>query len=142
MTAQAADLIGSWRMVSWTRMATATAETTDALGPDPLGYIACHADGRMMATVFRRDRARLGDARWSDAEKAALFDPMLACVARWTLEADRVIHHIEGAWSPDWEIDLSRPFAPEGDRLTIGAAPGVDPITGEAVLYAMAFRKV
>lgn len=140
--ADAAALIGSWRMISWTREAPRTGELRDVLGPDPIGYIAYHADGRMMATVLRRDRPRPSGAPWRAEEKAALFDDMLAYVASYTLEEGRVTHHVEGAWDPRWEIDLSRPFALDGDRLVISGAPGTDPETGEAILYRMEFRKV
>ncbi|MSU90126.1 hypothetical protein GE300_10940 [Rhodobacteraceae bacterium 2CG4] len=136
------DLIGSWRMLSWTREAVATGEVRDALGPDPVGYIAYHADGRMMATVFRRDRPARGPGGWSVEQRADLFDSMLAYVAAYTLDGDRVVHHVERAWNPDWQIDLSRPFTLRGDRLTISGAPGRDPVTGEQVIYRMEFRKV
>ena len=135
-------LLGSWRMLSWTRTATATGETTDALGPDPIGYIAYHADGRMMASVFRRDRPRPSETGWSEADKARLFDDMLAYVARWELDGDRVVHHVDGSWNPVWGGALSRPFVLDGDRLTISGAPGTDPRTGEEVIYRMEFRRV
>ncbi len=138
----AAALIGSWRMLSWTRESVATGAVSDVLGADPVGYIAYHPDGRMMATVFARSRPA-GDGRpRGPKEKAALFDTMLAYVARYTLQADRVVHHVEAAWNPDWQIDLSRPFRLDGDRLVISGAPNVDPLTGEDVLYRMEFRKV
>ncbi len=60
--ATAEELIGSWRMDAWTRTSVETGKTTDALGPDPIGYIAYHRDGRMMASVFRRDRLPATDA--------------------------------------------------------------------------------
>lgn len=135
-------LIGSWTMESWTRTSVATGETTDALGPSPIGYIAYHADGRMMATVFRRDRLPPGDTSLSVADKAQLFDDMLAYVASYTLEEDRVVHHLDGSWNPHWGGDVSRPFKLEGDRLIISGAPGIDPRTGEEVIYRMEFRKV
>lgn len=135
-------LIGSWRMDSWTRTSVVTGETTDALGPSPIGYIAYHADGRMMATVFRRHRLEPKGEAWSESEKAELFDDMLSYVASYTLEDDRVVHHVEGAWNPNWAGDVSRPFKLEGDRLVISGAPGVDPKTGDEVIYRMEFRKV
>jgi hypothetical protein len=49
-------LLGTWKMVSWTRKVLATGEVSDAMGPDPIGYIAYHADGRMMALVLKSDR--------------------------------------------------------------------------------------
>jgi hypothetical protein len=128
-------------MISWTRTTVATGEVTDALGPDPLGYIAYHADGRMMATVFRRDRPVLAGPP-GDAEKGVLFDTMLAYVARYTLEDGQVTHHVEGAWNPNWQIDLTRPFTLSGRHLTISGAPGADPATGEEVIYRMEFEKV
>ncbi|MBV7393138.1 lipocalin-like domain-containing protein [Mameliella sediminis] len=140
--ADAQDLIGSWRMVSWTRQALATGAVTDAQGPNPLGYIAYHGDGRMMATVFQRNRPVRDSARWSTEQKAELFDTMLAYVAAYTLDGDKIIHHVEGAWNPDWEIDLTRPFTLSGTRLVISGAPGVDPVTGEQVIYRMEFEKV
>lgn len=140
--ADASALIGSWRMLSWTRTSVSTGKTTDALGPSPIGYIAYHPDGRMMASVFRRDRPSPGPAGWTDVEKARLFDDMLAYVASYTLEGDRVVHHVDGSWNPIWGGELSRPFTLEGDRLVISGAPGTDPATGEEVVYRMEFTKV
>jgi hypothetical protein len=136
------DLLGSWRMNSWTRKAVETGDVADALGPEPIGYIAYHADGRMMATVFRRDRLSSSATGWSVAEKSQLFDDMLAYVASYSLEGDRVVHHVDGSWNPNWHGDLSRPFVLEGDRLVISGAPGIDPRTGEEVVYRMEFVKV
>jgi hypothetical protein len=134
-------LIGSWRMLSWTRTAVATGIVTDALGPDPIGYIAYHEDGRMMATVFQRARPKL-DGPPGQAEKADLFDTMLAYVARYSLQDGQVTHHVEAAWNPNWQIDLTRPFTLSGKRLTISGAVGTDPATGEDVIYQMEFEKV
>ena len=136
------ELIGTWRMDAWTRTSVETGETTDALGPAPIGYIAYHADGRMMATVFRRDRPAPREGGWSEAEKAEMFDDMLAYVASYTLKGDRVVHHIDGSWNPNWAGDVSRPFELQGGKLVISGAPGVDPATGEEVVYRMEFTKV
>lgn len=136
------DLLGSWRIVSWTMTSVATGESRDALGPDPVGYLAYHADGRAMATIFARDRPRAGPGGWAEAEKAALFDTMVAYVAAWRIEGDRVIHEVERAWNPAWEVVLERPLALEPGRLVMRDAPGVDPVTGEKVLNRLEFAKV
>lgn len=135
-------LIGSWEMHAWTRQSVKTGEITDALGPEPIGYIAYHEDGRMMATVFRRDRPNASQNGWTASEKAQLFDDMLAYVASYSLEEDRVVHHVDGSWNPNWHGDLSRPYVLEGDRLVISGAPGIDPKTGDEVVYRMEFTKV
>ncbi|MGI3212367.1 lipocalin-like domain-containing protein [Roseovarius tibetensis] len=134
-------LIGSWRMDTWTRTSVATGETTDALGPSPIGYIAYHPCGRMMASVFRRDRFPPKARAWTVEEKATLFDDMLAYVASYRLEENRVIHEVDGSWNPNWQGVLDRPFNLDGNRLFINGAPGIDPATGEEVIYSMEFTK-
>jgi lipocalin-like protein len=129
-------------MLSWTRRVVATDVTTEAMGPDPIGYIAYHADGRMMALVVSGQRKRSGAATLTDQEKAALFDSMLAYAATYEIQGDKVIHHVDAAWNPEWGPDLIRPFRLDGDRLVISGAPGKDPVTGEEVIYRMEFRKV
>jgi hypothetical protein len=98
--ANAAALLGTWRMTSWTREAVATGNVTDARGSNPIGYIAYDADGHMMALVVSSHRPKLKGALPTDEEKAALFDSMLAYSASYTLEDDWVIHHVDAAWHP------------------------------------------
>jgi len=61
----------------------------------PTGFIAYHRDGRMMATVYRRDRLPPKGDGWTELKKAPFFDDMLAYVASYTLEGDRVVHHVD-----------------------------------------------
>lgn len=137
-----AELLGTWKMLSWTRTAVASGEVSHALGPDPIGYIAYHADGRMMAFVQRRDRPMPSGFPSAD-EKAELFDSMLAYTASYSIEGDTVIHHVDGSWNPAWgQTPLVRPFKLTGNVLVISGAPGRDPVTGEEVIYRMEFTKV
>jgi len=130
-------------MVSWTRRAVATGVVTNAMGPDPVGYLSYHPDGRVMAVVVSRERAALKGEVPTDAEKIALFDSMLAYAGTYTFENGRVVHHVDASWNPAWGVsDLIRPFSIDGNRLVISGAPGVDPKNGEEVVYELEFRKV
>jgi hypothetical protein len=71
----------------------------------------------------------------------ALFDTMLAYTATYTVEDDRVIHHVDAAWNPAWLGDLIRPFTLDGDILVISGAPSKDPTTGEDVIYRIEFQR-
>jgi Lipocalin-like domain len=136
-------LLGTWQMVSWTREVVSTGEKSDAMGPNPIGYIAYHADGRMMALVVRRNRTAIKGKPPTEEEKAYLFDTMLAYSARYTLHDDRVIHHVDVAWNPAWVgTDQIRPYTLDGNRLVISGAPSKDPATGDDVIYSMEFTKV
>ncbi|KQU95357.1 hypothetical protein GFB56_17090 [Ensifer sp. T173] len=139
----AANLLGTWKMLSWTRKAVVSGEISDAMGPDPIGYLSYQPDGRMTAVVVKRNRPVPNGATPTDEEKVALFDSMLAYAGSYTLEDGKVIHHAEASWNPAWGVsDLIRPFMLDGDRLVIHSAPGVDPTTGEEVTYHLEFRKV
>ena len=139
----AAALHGTWRMISWTRRAVATGMVTNAMGPDPVGYLSYHPDGRVMAVVVSRERPAIKGEVPTDAEKVALFDSMLAYAGTYTFENGRVVHHVDASWNPAWGVsDLIRPFSIDGNRLKISGAPGVDPNTGEEVVYELEFRKV
>jgi hypothetical protein len=112
------------------------------MGPNPIGYIAYHADGRMMALVIKRDRPVLAGAAPTDEEKVKLFDTMLAYSATYTVEDDRVVHHVDAAWNPAWLGDLIRPYTLDGDTLTISGASSKDPATGQDVVYRIEFVRL
>ncbi len=140
--ADPAALLGTWRMVSWVREVVATGERADVLGPDPVGYIAYHGDGRMMALVVRNDRAAPRGPVPTDEEKLALFDSMLAYAGSYTLDEEKVVHHVDASWNQAWTgTDLVRFYRLEGDALTIRGAPAVDIHTGQEVIYLIEFRR-
>src|SRR4051812_41066614 len=107
--ADASALLGTWRMASWRREFVATGETSDAMGSNPIGYLSYHS-GRVTAFVLEQDRPSLSNAAPTDEEKVKLFDTMLAYSGTYTVEEDRVIHHVDAAWNPTWLGDLIRPY--------------------------------
>ncbi|OWV97544.1 hypothetical protein ATY81_08990 [Rhizobium sp. R72] len=139
----AAALHGTWRMVSWKRRIAASGIVSDAMGPDPIGFLSYQPDGRMMALVVSSERPVSNGKMPTDSEKVALFDSMLAYAGTYTFDNGRVIHHVDASWNPAWGVtDLIRPFSIDGSRLVIRGAPGVDPTTGEEVVYELEFRKI
>ena len=98
------DLLGQWRLV-WFREQQADGTWIDALGADAKGYISYTASGHMMATIGGADRPRFR-GEWAaipDAERARCLDRMVAYAGRYTLGADRVLHHVDVCWIPNWE---------------------------------------
>ncbi len=136
-------LLGTWRMKAWVREVVATGARSDVLGPDPDGYIAYHADGRMMAVVMQSGRPAPAGPLPTSEEKERLFDSMLAYAASYTVDGEKVVHHVDASWNQSWTgTDLVRFYKLEGDRLTIRGAPAPDPVTGEEVVYLIEFERV
>lgn len=121
----------------------ASGTVSDVMGPDPVGFLSYQPDGRMMALVVSSERPVSNGKMPTDSEKVALFDSMLAYAGTYTFDNGRVIHHVDASWNPAWGVtDLVRPFSIDGNRLRISGAPGVDPATGEEVIYELEFRKI
>jgi len=136
------DLLGTWTMLSWQRKTIATGETFDVLGPDPVGYITYGADGRMHVIGVRRDRPAPEMLPPTDREKLGLFDSMLAYSGTYTLDDEKVIHHVDVSWNQAFtKTDMIRSYRLANGILTITAGPEIDPYSGKEVIHRVEFRK-
>jgi hypothetical protein len=114
-------LVGHWKLVSFTE--ERGAEWVDVFGSNPKGYINYSASGYMSAVLARSDRPLLSGP-WSqltDHAKAQNFDGLVAYAGRYTDHGERVVHHVEVCWIPNWEgRDLERfiTYLP-GDRVLL-----------------------
>jgi hypothetical protein len=130
-------------MTSWTYEALDTGHVQDALGADPRGYIVYSPDGRVMVLVLNKERRAPVTLPPTDEEKIALFDTMFAYSGTYTVEDDRVIHHIDMSWNHSWEgTNQIRFITIEGNRLTYRSAPAANPLTGEECVHTVLFERV
>lgn len=119
-------LVGYWRLVAFTER-RADGSSFDVWGPSPKGYISYTEDGRMSVVFGGSQRVPFKGA-WdavTPEQKAANFEAMVAYSGRYTEHADRVVHHVEVCWMPNWEgRDLERmlTFLP-GNRVMLSTPP-------------------
>src|SRR6185436_7495944 len=113
-------LIGTWKMTSWTRELTATGQKSDALGPNPIGWLNYGRDGRMMVVVVRSDRKAPAALVPTDPERVALYSSMLAYAGTYMVDAERVTHNIDTSWNQAWTgTKQVRFYTVAGNRLTL-----------------------
>ncbi len=116
-------LWGTWRMCSWTREVVATGETSDALGPEPWGWITYTPESRMMVLVVQSGRPSPSRMPPSDGEKVALFDGMVAYAGTYTVDDEKVVHRLEESWNQAWTgSELVRFHRLDGKTLTLRSA--------------------
>ena len=136
-------VMGSWRMLSWTRRLSASGEQADVLGAHPFGYINYAPDGRVMVFVLRDERVRPAHSPPSPAEKLALFDSMFAYVGRYEVLPDRVVHTLDGSWNELWtDTQQIRLLHFEGSRLVYDTLETIDPMDGRPCTYQVVFERV
>jgi len=98
--AQSKDaLVGSWKLVSSTDT-TEKGETRNSFGGGAVGFLTYTADGRMMVIISHAGRKPLSVPDYIGAaaeERSAAFSTFIAYAGTYTVEAQRVIHHVQVA---------------------------------------------
>ena len=139
----ASRLLGTWRMLSWTTEDLVTGETVDALGANPEGYITYTPAGRVMVLVLRGDRKMPAALVPTNEEKIALYDSMFAYAGTYSVDHEKVVHHIDMSWNQSWTGTSQLRFLRlEGDRLTYIGAPARNPMNGRDCVHTVLFRRV
>jgi hypothetical protein len=136
-------LVGAWTLKWNLREILATGEKASLFGEHPGGTLIYTADGRMSAIVLADGRKAPASLAANDTEAIALYRTMLAYAGRYTVEADRVIHHIENAWNQKWTgTDIVRFYTLEGNRLTLKTAPAPSASDGQMSVATMVWERL
>jgi hypothetical protein len=115
-------LVGTYRLLDWVF-------TLDDLlprrpfGDDAIGLLTYTADGRMWATLMKKDRPDLGTATLAAAPEAARAEAAagyLSYAGTYEVDGNDVVHRVEVSLLPDWVGDYQRRhYAFEGDELVL-----------------------
>lgn len=117
-------LVGTWKLVGF-ETREEDGEVTYPFGKDASGYIMYSADGYVSVAIFPKNRRRfktddiLGG---TTEEKVAAAESYIAYFGKYEVIEDRVIHHVEASFFPNWVgIDQERFYRLDGNRLTLRA---------------------
>jgi hypothetical protein len=138
------QLLGTWKMISWTVEDLITGERSPGLGEYPAGYITYSPEGRVMVLVLvlRGDRKKPGALVPTDAEKIALYDSMFAYAGTYSVDDEKVVHHIDMSWNEAWTGTAQIRFLKlQGDQLTYISAPARNPMSGRDCVHTVIFRR-
>jgi len=147
LNAGAADisksLVGTWRVTSYSRLTLETNEETRPFGENPTGYIQYSPDGHMVVFLSAREMPKASPP-YSEADKAAIYSQIFGAYAgTYSVDGNKVTHHIVASWRPDWVGgDLIRFVELSGDKLTIKTAPVVSGLTGKLIVSTLTFERL
>ena len=78
----------------------------------------------------------------SDEEKIALFDTMFAYSGSYTVESDRVNHHVDMSWNEAWSgTEQVRYCTVDEHTLTYTSAPAKNPFDGREVVHEVTYER-
>ncbi len=123
-------LVGTWELVAW-EVPNGDGTTRRLFGPNAVGYLIYTADGYMAAEIMDPDRQQ-GDPRFPlepasaqtlpDADRARAYSTYLSYCGPYTVDGDRVTHHVAAGLIPSWVgSDQVRRFVLDRDWLVIRA---------------------
>ena len=93
-----------------------------------------------MFLITKNDRRRPEKLPLSNVEKVELFDTMFAYSGGYTVESDRIIHHVDLSWNEAWcGTDQVRFCVVDGDTLTYTSAPAKNPFDGREVVHEVTY---
>ena len=132
------NVVGTWKSVSYFTEDLETGQKTALLGEHPKGYLIYTPEGRVMVLSTREGRSPAK----TDEDRLNLFKSMLAYSGRYTVEGDKVTHHIDISWNEALTgTDLVRFFKLDGDTLTIKTAQAKNPITGHESVSTVIWQR-
>ena len=135
--------LGTWKLQSETTEDLETHEKTSLLGDHPSGYLNYGADCRMYAILTQGDRKAPAGAVATDAEGAELYRGLVAYAGTYTIEGDKVSHHVDISWNQAWTgTTLVRQFRIEGKSLYIRTAPAKNRVTGRLSVTSLVWTKI
>jgi hypothetical protein len=121
------NIVGNWKLVSYVSEELATGKKTALLGEHPKGYLIYTSQGRMMALIVHETRS----PPKVDEDRINLHKYMVAYSGRYTVEGEKVVHHVDISWNESFTAtDQVRFVKLEGDRLSIKTAPLKHSMTG------------
>jgi hypothetical protein len=136
-------VLGTWKLKSFVREVTATGENINQFGEHPIGYLSYSADGRMYAIATSDSRVKPRDANPADEERAKLHQTMFAYAGTFTLEGEKVVHHLDISRNQHWSgTDLVRFYKLDGSILTITTAPNKSMVDGQEGRGVLVWEKV
>jgi hypothetical protein len=134
-------LLGTWKLKSYVVTTAAGARSTP-YGDSPKGYLTYSDDHRMQAIGAANDRRVPAGASPPDSERVALYDTMFAYAGTYSVQGDKVIHHVDISWNEVWTgTDQIRLCEVQGNILTLTTLIP-DPGSGAETIYAVVWEKV
>jgi hypothetical protein len=136
-------LLGTWKLKSYLREVAATGERYNERGEHPNGFLSYGADGRMYAIITWDNRAKPLDVVPTEEERIRLYGTMLSYAGTYTMDGDKVIHHVDISWNQIWTgTDQVRFYKLDANTLTITSAPNRNPVDGRPGRSILVFEKI
>jgi Lipocalin-like domain len=137
------SLVGTWRVTSFSMLTLETNEVSRPFGEHTIGYLQYSPGGHMVVFLSAGENSKASPP-YSDADRAAIYTGIFGAYAgTYSVEGNKVTHHVIAAWRPDWVGgDQTRFVELDGNnKITIKTAPVVSTRTGKQIVSTLTFER-
>jgi len=97
----------------------------------------------MYAILIKENRKAPAALVPTDAERVDLYGGLVAYAGAYTVDGDKVSHHIDASWNQAWTGTTQvRQFRIDGNTLHIRTLPAKSAITGRQSVSELVWTKV
>lgn len=136
-------LVGAWDLTSWDLLVD-DEPRPHGFGDRVTGQLLYLPSGHMSAILSDPDRAQLSVEPFAAApadERAEAARAYVSYGGRWSVEGDRVRHHVQFCLLPNWVgTDLVRTVSWQEEHLVLSTVPERD-ARGRAVTNRLVWRR-
>ena len=139
------QILGTWKLVSYTREEVPSGTKSDVMGSHPSGYINYGSDGRMMVIIVGTDRKKPSGPVATPPEAEALLRSMLAYAGTYTIDtqANTITHHVDISWDQTRTGEAHvRTYKLDGDRLILTTEASNDPASGKKTVRTVIWERL
>jgi hypothetical protein len=137
-------LQGTWKLVAATSTTSSGEKSDPPYGPNPSGFLTYTGDGRVSALISYAGRKPMSfgaETPALQAEQAEAFKTFLAYGGRYTLNGDKVSHHIEISSIQNFVgKDLIRTVKFQGDQIVLTTPP--TPVNGKIQIIELIWQRL
>ena len=122
-SADETEIVGVWKLKSFTAESVQTKERQTVYGENPKGYLVVTPE-RFTAVITAEGRK----PPKTDEDRLFSFRTMFAYTGPYRIEGDRIMTKVEVSWNEDWtDTNQVRIFHIEGEKLLIETVPALSP---------------
>jgi hypothetical protein len=97
------SIVGTWKLLSFSRHDLANGSDSNIVGEHPTGYITFTSGGHMVVWLVGDNRKPPSGTVATDAERLAWFKDIISAYGgTYSVEGNKYVMHIESAWIPAW----------------------------------------
>lgn len=135
------ELVGTWRLIGASSITSTGEKIENPYGVGPVGFLTYTAEGRISSVISYGGRKPLPMNGGKVEEQAEAFKTFLAYAGQYTLNGDKLTHHIEVSSIQNYVgRDLVRSVKFDGDRVTLLTPP--TPVNGKIQIMELIWQRL